>query len=93
MRKIIFLLILVFAVSITNAQSIKVKESVSKHEGYISFYYDDSEDRLYLEVDKLNHEFLYVNALSEGLGSNDIGLDRGQLGNGVVVKFKKVGNK
>ena len=41
----------------------------------------------------MNHEFLYVNALSEGLGSNDIGLDRGQLGNGVVVKFEKAGNK
>jgi hypothetical protein len=48
---------------------------------------------VFLEIDKLNHEFLYVNALSEGLGSNDIGLDRGQLGDGVVVKFKKAGNK
>jgi hypothetical protein len=93
MKKIAFLLTLVLTISNTYAQSIKDKEGVSKHDGYISFYYDDTEDKVYLEVDKLNHEFLYVNALSEGLGSNDIGLDRGQLGNGVVVKFKKAGNK
>ncbi|MDC3366638.1 zinc-dependent metalloprotease, partial [Flavobacteriaceae bacterium] len=32
-------------------------------------------------------------ALSEGIGSNDIGLDRGQLGNTRLVKFIKAGNK
>ena len=93
MKKITFLLILLLAISNIYAQSLIDKEGVSKHKGYISFYYDDTEDKVYLEVDKLNHEFLYVNALAEGLGSNDIGLDRGQLGNGVVVKFEKAGNK
>ena len=34
-----------------------------------------------------------MHSLSEGIGSNDIGLDRGQLGDGVVVHFKKAGNK
>ncbi len=34
-----------------------------------------------------------MNSLSEGIGSNDIGLDRGQLGGERVVFFKKVGNK
>ena len=43
--------------------------------------------------EKLNADFLYVHSLSEGIGSNDIGLDRGQLGDGVVVHFKKAGNK
>jgi hypothetical protein len=93
MKKITFLLILLLTISNTTAQSLKDKEGVSQHEGYISFYYDTTEDKVFLEIDKLNHEFLYVNALSEGLGSNDIGLDRGQLGDGVVVKFKKAGNK
>lgn len=36
---------------------------------------------------------MYVNALSEGVGSNDIGLDRGKLGGGAVVFFRKAGNK
>ncbi|MBT8312246.1 MAG: DUF5117 domain-containing protein, partial [Flavobacteriaceae bacterium] len=34
-----------------------------------------------------------VYSLSSGIGSNDIGLDRGQLGNEQVVYFKKAGNK
>ncbi len=42
---------------------------------------------------QLNTEFLYVNSLSAGIGSNDIGLDRGQLGSTRVVKFIKAGNK
>ena len=37
--------------------------------------------------------FLYINGLSAGIGSNDIGLDRGQLGNERVVHFTKMGNK
>ncbi|MEK6566087.1 MAG: zinc-dependent metalloprotease, partial [Bacteroidota bacterium] len=36
-------------------------------------------------------EFLYVNSLPAGVGSNDIGLDRGQLGQDRVVKFLRTG--
>ena len=93
MKKTTLLLLFVLAFSNAYAQFFKDKTTVDKHKGYISFYYDADDDKVYLEIEKLNHEFLYVNALSEGLGSNDIGLDRGQLGNGVVVKFKKTGNK
>jgi len=48
---------------------------------------------MFLQIDALEDEFLYVRSLSQGIGSNDIGLDRGQLGSGVVVHFKKAGNK
>ena len=41
----------------------------------------------------MEEPFLYVNGLSAGIGSNDIGLDRGQLGNERVVHFSKMGNK
>lgn len=75
------------------AQFFKGNNKVTKYEGYFTFYYDESSDKIYLEVDKLNTQFLYVNSLSEGIGSNDIGLDRGQLGGERVVFFKKVGNK
>ena len=44
-------------------------------------------------VDKIDHEFLYVSSLATGVGSNDIGLDRGQLGSERLVKFIKRGNK
>lgn len=62
-------------------------------EGYFNFFYDESEDKIYMEVPDLEKTFLYVYSLSSGIGSNDIGLDRGQLGNEQVVYFKKAGNK
>src|SRR5690606_16392963 len=57
------------------------------------FYYSEEEDKIFLEVDKIDEDFLYVHFLTTGLGSNDIGLDRGQLGGTAVVRFEKAGNK
>jgi hypothetical protein len=62
-------------------------------QGYFDFFYDETEDKIYMEVPDLEKAFLYVYSLSSGIGSNDIGLDRGQLGNEQVVYFKKAGNK
>ena len=75
------------------AQFFKDSKTVTKHEGYVTFYYDESTDKIFLQIENLHQEFLYVNSLSEGIGSNDIGLDRGQLGNTRIVKFMKAGNK
>jgi hypothetical protein len=69
------------------------KKDLKIYEGYFDFYYEESTDKIYLKVEKLNEEFLYVNSLATGIGSNDIGLDRGQLGNERLVSFKKAGNK
>ncbi len=69
------------------------KKDLKPYEGYFDFYYEESTDKIYLKVEKLNDEFLYVNSLASGVGSNDIGLDRGQLGNERLVYFKKAGNK
>ncbi len=89
-----FLLALVMLVCHTNiAQFSENKSDYKKYEGLFDFYYDQDNDKIFLEVDKLDHEFLYVYSLSSGIGSNDIGLDRGQLGNEQVVHFKKAGNK
>ena len=93
MRKLLLTLLLVSFTAQGFAQFFKDDKNVTKYEGYFTFYYDESKDKVYIEVDKLDTEFLYVNSLSEGIGSNDIGLDRGQLGNERVVKFKKAGNK
>lgn len=64
-----------------------------KYSGYFPFYYEDETGRIYLEVDKINSEFLYINSLAAGIGSNDIGLDRGQLGRERIVKFVHHGPK
>lgn len=66
---------------------------MKQYPGYFTFYYDDASGKIWLEIDKLNQEFLYVNSLPAGLGSNDIGLDRGQLGGERVVYFSKQGPK
>lgn len=68
-------------------------EGLDKYSGYFNFYWDAKTGKVYLEIDKLDVEFLYVNSLAAGIGSNDIGLDRGQLGNTRVVKFVRTGNK
>lgn len=69
------------------------KKELQSYEGYFDFYYEESTDKIYLKVENLNEEFLYVNSLASGIGSNDIGLDRGQLGSERLVYFKKAGNK
>jgi hypothetical protein len=61
--------------------------------GYYDFTYQKDKGSIRLEVKDLNKEFLYVHSLTSGLGSNDIGLDQGQLGDGVVVKWIKSGNQ
>ncbi|KAB5491611.1 MULTISPECIES: zinc-dependent metalloprotease [Flagellimonas] len=75
------------------AQTFEKTKDFQKFSGYFNFFYDDGSDKIYLQVDDLDKEFLYVYSLSSGIGSNDIGLDRGQLGNEQVVFFKKAGNK
>jgi hypothetical protein len=82
-----------FAQFFTEKTGNKLQKGITKYEGYFTFYYDDTTDKIFLQIEDLNTEFLYVRSLSEGIGSNDIGLDRGQLGAGVVVHFKKAGNK
>jgi hypothetical protein len=66
---------------------------MKKVSGFFILYWDNATGKLWLEIDKLDLEFLYVNSLATGIGSNDIGLDRGQFGGNRVVKFIKNGPK
>ncbi len=91
-RKISIIFALAVCQIITSQFSEK-KKDYQKFEGLFDFYYDVKTDKIFLEVDALENEFLYVYSLSSGIGSNDIGLDRGQLGSEQVVYFKKAGNK
>jgi hypothetical protein len=61
--------------------------------GYLNLYWDAKQGKLWLEIDKWNSEFLYQSGLSAGIGSNDIGLDRGQLGATRIVRFERSGPK
>ena len=62
-------------------------------QGYFSFYHDHKQGKVYLQIDKFEQEFLFQSSLPQGIGSNDIGLDRGQLGNTRLVQFVRAGNK
>ena len=74
--------------------SIAVKtQNMTHYKGFFKFYWDEKQGTLWLEIDKWEEEFLYVNSLAAGIGSNDIGLDRGQLGDIRVVKFMRSGPK
>ncbi len=64
-----------------------------KLDGYIPIYWDDAHGRLLLEIARFNEEFLYQVSLAAGLGSNPVGLDRGQVGPSAVVRFERVGPK
>jgi hypothetical protein len=63
------------------------------YEGFMNFSYNDDSGKIILEIKNLDSEFMYINSLSRGVGNNDLGLDRGQLGNSRVVYFTKRGNK
>ncbi len=95
MSKYFFLLLLLpLSIAAQKLPSIEEKTNgLKKYEGYFNFYWDENTGKVWLEVDKLDTEILYVVSLPAGLGSNDIGLDRGLLGEDRVVKFNKVGRK
>ena len=92
MKKITLAFLFCFVVFGAFAQVLKGKKTKA-YDGFFKFYYEEAQDKIYLEVNNLGKEFLYINSLASGVGSNDIGLDRGQLGGERVVKFEKAGNK
>lgn len=68
-------------------------KGVAPVEGFQRFYWEAGQGRIWLEAIRWGEDFLYVNSLPAGVGSNDIGLDRGQLGRARVVRWERLGNK
>src|SRR4026209_2632828 len=92
----IFLLVLVCFSTIHAQKPQSISEKVAgmeKFPGFFPFYWDAKAGKIWLEIDRWNTEFLYVESLPAGIGSNDIGLDRGQLGNSAIVRFDRIGPK
>src|SRR5215216_336288 len=85
------LLLLLFCFSTVQAQITQKVAGMEKFPGFFTFYWDAKAGKIWLEIDKWNTEFLYVESLPAGIGSNDIGLDRGQLGNSAIVRFDRTG--
>ena len=64
---------------------------MKKIDGYFPLYWEEAGGRLWMEISRFNTEVLYSTGLGSGLGSNDIGLDRGQLAGSRIVVFERVG--
>ena len=66
---------------------------MQKLDGFFPLYWDERTGNLWLEIPRFDYDFLYTTGLAAGLGSNDIGLDRGQQGGGRIVSFQRIGPK
>ena len=61
--------------------------------GLLPLFWDPADGRLWMQIERFDEELLYIRSLAAGVGSNDIGLDRGQLGASGIVRFDRVGPK
>jgi hypothetical protein len=81
------------------AQTISSKTAGMKHiDGYLPLDWDAKTGKLYLEIPHLDSagnspDILYTHSLPYGTGSNDLGLDRGQISRGQLVRFQRTGPK
>lgn len=92
MKRFVLLLSVCLLCISAQAQTISDKvKGLEKFPGFFTFYWDAKAGKVWLEIDKWNTEFLYVESLPAGIGSNDIGLDRGQLGDSSIVRFDRSG--
>jgi len=74
--------------------SIKEKVKDLDHmDGYFDLYWDQEKGQLLLQIDNPGAEFIYQSSMPRGIGSNDLGLDRGQLGATRLVEFYRSGPK
>ena len=62
-------------------------------DGFFPLYWDEAAGKLWLEISRFDTEVLYITGIAAGLGSNDIGIDRGQLAGSRIVVFERVGPK
>lgn len=66
-------------------------KNLKKIDGFFPLYWDENAGRLYLEIPRLDMEVLYSTGMATGLGSNDIGIDRGQTTGSRIVTFERAG--
>ena len=64
---------------------------LERRDGFLPLYWDAAGGKLWMEIPRMEQEMIYVVSLPAGLGSNDVGLDRGQLGGERIVRFQRTG--
>ena len=92
--RVVFFIALVANAAAAQTQTIGSKTSgLQKLDGYMPLYWDATGGRIFMEIARFNTELLYQVSLPTGVGSNPLGLDRGQLGDTRIVFFERVGPK
>jgi hypothetical protein len=95
--RVTFALLLLAAAPAAFAQPLPTIEEKTvgfeRMEGFFSMYWDAAGGNVWLEIPRFDEPFLYVVSQPAGLGSNDVGLDRTQLGGERIVHFERVGPK
>jgi len=92
MRNLVLAVLL--CATLTTAATIAEKTvGMEKAEGFFTYYWDAKAGKVWLEIGRWDTDVLYIASLAAGIGSNDIGLDRGQLGGSQVVRFTRTGPK
>lgn len=93
-RTLLLHLLLLLSPLLLRAQTItSFTNGMEKRPGFLTFYWDAKKGKIWLEINRFNQELLYYPTLAQGVGSNDIGLDRGRLGQEHVVQFQRSGNR
>ncbi len=92
-RSAMLLLSLVLLPTWVMADKASELEGATAIDGFIPLWWDEEKGRVLAEISRFNQDMLYLVSLPTGIGSNDIGLDRGQLSDTRVVYFRRSGPK
>jgi len=90
-----FWLLLIASAFLSHAKEADFLDNKQVITGFVELLYDAQTDSIFIALDKrqLNQHMLFQSSLPHGIGSNDIGLDRGQLGMTRMIRFERYGNK
>lgn len=83
--------VMVSAIASANADDGSISTFIvgmERQDGYFPFYYDSRQDKIFLQVPLAPSPFIFQSSLPRGVGSNDLGLDRGQLGKTRLAEFR-----
>lgn len=93
MRHAVLFLLLALPTALTAQTISDVTQGMEKRDGYFPLYWDADDGKLFLEIPRLNDDFLYLTSLATGIGSLELGLDRGMIAEEGIARFERVGRK
>jgi hypothetical protein len=91
---LLLLLALPFGVAAQESETPSIAEKtegLTHMDGLFDLYWDDDTGSIYWEITGLGQDFLYQVSMGSGLGSNPVGIDRGQLRGSYVLRPTRVG--